>query len=324
MECGGVLDIKGMRIFLFLGVAIVLVAGGIFSLILKVNGAIHSEETKRRIEASLEMAREQLESEIDKALSLAIVIADRERIKEGYLKGDRVLLYQEITEQIARLRQGAGYEHLDIQLHTPEPRSYVRSWDFETFGVELSPFRKGIMKVKETQKPLASIELGQRLNIKAISPILYQGRYLGSAEVLLGFERVLARLLQKGVRLFILMEERHLKVATRLEGNERLNGMVLVDSACPSSCLERLRESLDSEALARGYVRSGEFLFGFSPFFSFDGERLGYLGVFFDGNQRGEATLFHSILPAKIPSHHEVEMTIPPLRQGNSKGVVIR
>jgi len=323
MEKG--LSIKGFIIYLILGVFFCLMAGGIFFLILKVNQAIYSEEIEKKIEIALEIAKENLDSEIQTALSLAIVIADRERIKEGFIKDDRELLYKEITEQIARLKKGADYKELDIHLHTKDLRVYVRSWDFNSFGIELSPFSKGLVKVKETLQPLASIELGQRMNIKAISPVMQEGEYLGSAEVHFGFDRVSRRLSQKGINFFILMEGRHLGVATRMIADPRIDGFVLANSSCEQTCIEKLRGKLTPSVLKKGYIETDDFVFGFSPFFSFDGEKLGYIGVFFDRKLINEPSILYAFERLKEERREEKRLYRPMQPSENPpKGITIQ
>lgn len=262
-------------------------------MLLKINEKIYLKEKKERVEITLGIAQEYIEYEIDKALSLAILIANNEKIKEGFIRQDRALLFKEITEQIERLKAGVDIQELDIHLHTKDLKTYVYSWDFNSFGNELNSFRHGLVKVKETQRPLGSIELGQRLNIKAISPVMNEGEYLGSAEVILGFKQIQKRLLERGINFFVLMERKHLDIAIRMKENPKVDDYVLVSSPCAYTCVEKLTGKLHSDVLENGYLESEGFVFGFLPFFNFNGERLGYLGIFFEQKLLKEPSILY-------------------------------
>lgn len=117
---------------------------------------------------------------------MALMLSQNESIRQSYLSDDRALAFQTIHTEMAKIKHILNIEQLDIQLHTKEAKAWVRSWDFESYGENLEPFRKGLASLRQNKLPFVSIELGKRLNIKALCPIFDKEVYIGSLEVILG------------------------------------------------------------------------------------------------------------------------------------------
>ncbi len=123
----------------------------------------------------------------EKALTLAISIAEKESVKQAYMLSDTAQK-KETLKQIASpltdlIESSTESTILKVHFHLPPALSLLREWN-NTGGDDLSSFRNTILHVHKTKKPLKCIELGRGgFAIRGIAPIIDNGNYLGSVEV---------------------------------------------------------------------------------------------------------------------------------------------
>ena len=88
--------------------------------------------------------------------------------------------------------ESTDYKNIKIHIHTKDVKSYLRHWNPQKFGDDLTSFRHTINKVKETKKPLEAIEVGVAgMVIRGLSPVIKDGEYLGSVEFIQGFNSII-------------------------------------------------------------------------------------------------------------------------------------
>jgi len=149
------------------------------------------------LENALLMTNNLLEEEKKQALSFAILLKNDKEFLESFTKNDKRKTFEIIKNKLAQLEL-VQPKKFRIQVHNKNLHTYIKSWDATYKSENLEGFRKGLVEVKNTKKHLVSIELGKRLNIKAIVPIIENGIFLGSIEVITEFETVSNILKQRG------------------------------------------------------------------------------------------------------------------------------
>jgi len=245
------------------------------------------------------------------------MLSSNEEVKKSYLSGDRKLAFDAITQEIKKVKHYLQIENLDVQLHTKDAKSFVRSWDFESYGADLSSFRKGITLVQQNQTPLVSIELGKRLNIKALCPIFDKETYIGSLEVIMGFEDIAQRLDEKKIHFLVLMDKEFLEIGSWMSELEQINNFVIVNSSCSQNCHDILSSMISKHSLEEGFARADDFLFGFTPLFDIDTKRIGYIGIWFGESLLKESLLLRASLSANTKSLHVNDIQNPKSFQTN-------
>lgn len=181
-----------------------------------------------QLENGLTTTRYLFEEQKRYALSLSILLSQDQELKNSFLKKDRKESFKIVNKKISLLKKLQD-SNFDVQIHNKDLTTYIRSWDFTKKDIPLESFRQGIVKVSKEKKPLVSIELGKRLNIKAISPIFKDNEQIGSIEVIIGFDYLENELKQKGYETFILLENKYLKIADTLIENEKIQNYTLVN-----------------------------------------------------------------------------------------------
>ncbi|HHH72825.1 MAG TPA: hypothetical protein ENL04_03270 [Sulfuricurvum sp.] len=234
------------------------------------------KETIRSLDNALLLTKNMLEEEKSHALSLSLMLSQDQAFLRAYQDNNRARVNTIIQRKINRLEAQQGYR-FEVQIHDAQIRTYLRSWDYNITGVPLTAFRSGIVQVKRTRKPVVSVEVGKRLNIKAISPIMLDGRYAGSVEVIEGFSRIEHKLAREGYTLFVLLNKRYLNIATTLRTHPVLqHRYVLVNNDRRKEALEAL-SSADLSQLGRyGYFGGGQTAFAYFQISDLHNNEMGY------------------------------------------------
>ena len=234
-------------------------------------------ETVASLDTMLLFTKNMLEEEQQRALSLSLLLSQDRELLRAYAADDRKRVFDIITAKIERLARLQGYR-FDVQVHDRQLRTYLRSWDFSIRGEPLASFREGLVLVRQQKRPLVSIEVGKRLNIKAISPILKNETFEGSIEVIEGFEHLRKRLEEQGYRLYIVLDRKYLPIAITLAHAPRVGDRyVLVGSVEDPESFDALKGAPLTGLGSFGYFTRGGHLFGYFDLRNYHNDHLGYL-----------------------------------------------
>lgn len=292
-------------------------------LIYRANHNLYVEDAKNSVESVLGLTQDLISHEKQLALSIALILSQNETIKEGYLKNDRKLLFETLQSEIPKIKQYLQIENLEVQLHTKDAKAYVRSWDVEDYGDDLSTFRKGIALLHQTKTPLVAIELGKRLNIKALCPIFDKNEFIGSLEIIINFDEVAQKLSAKKINFVILMDKKFLEIGEWMKALDQIDNYVVVSNSCPTKCINALSTIISPTTLEQGFERSNDVLFGFTPLFDIEAKQVGYIGIWFSESLLKESLLLRaSLSPRTIPLH--VKTLEPVVENSEKREILIR
>ena len=290
----------------FIFTAIVLLFSFYFVYTLKLSYA--QKEIVQSLDNALFLTRNLLEEEQQHALSLSLLLSQDKTFLEAFYKNDRKNAFDIISQKIESLRKLQGYS-FEVQVHDKNLHTYLRSWDYSIKDVPLASFRKGLVLVKERKRPLVSIEVGKRLNIKAISPIMKNGSFEGSIEVIENFEHLRKTLAEHGYALLILLNKKYLNIATTLQQHPIVfNQFVLVNDSYDKHSFQSLKNSDLKNLQSYGYFTQDKYAFSYFSIKNFENQNLGYFIVVFENS-----------IPLILNTHDEVST-----QEINNSGVIIQ
>lgn len=241
----------------------------IFYLLTNLN---NSDKLLNRLETALTTTKNLFEEQKRYALSLSILLSEDKELIQSFIQNNRTATFEIINKKIDTLKQLQN-SNFEVQIHNLNLTTYLRSWDLSIKDIPLESFRQGLVKVKESKKPLVSIELGKRLNIKAISPLIKDGNFIGSLETIIDFKYLSKELKQKGYKLFVLLDKKYLNIATELKNNETIGEFVIVNDSS-----KILFENLDLKNLNDyGYISNDKYSFSYFSYYDLNGNFLGYI-----------------------------------------------
>jgi hypothetical protein len=246
-------------------------------LVYALNQHYTQKETIASLDTMLQFTRNMLDEEQQHALSLSVLLSQDRELLRAYFDHDRNRTFSIIQHKLESLQRMQGYT-FEVQVHDRQLCTYLRSWDFTIQGEPLAGFREGLVIVRDQHHPLVSIEVGKRLNIKAISPILRHRRFEGSIEVIEGFAHLRKRLSEQGYHLYVLLDKKYLPIALTLQEAPILSEkFALVGTVRDVESFDALCAMSLDDLGSFGYFTSGKHLFGYFDLRNYHNDRLGYL-----------------------------------------------
>jgi hypothetical protein len=241
----------------------------IFYLLHNIN---HNKELINRLENTLFFSKEMLNNQQQYALSLSILLSQDQEIIQSFLVQDVTQSFNIVNRKIKHLKKLQNID-FEVQIHNKNLSTYLRNWDISKRNIPLESFRKGVVKVHKDKRPHTSIEVGKRLNIKAISPIFNDNEFIGSLEVIIGFENLTHAFKQKGYELFVLMHKDFLSIATKLKNNPIIDDFVVVNN--------NNQFMLDGISLHDlqdyGYISNEQYAFSYFSYYDLNNNKIGYI-----------------------------------------------
>lgn len=243
----------------------------IFYLLTNIN---NNEKLVSKLENSLILTKNNFEEQKKYALSLAILLSEDKEINDSFLKKDREESFKIVNKKISLLKQQQN-SNFEVQIHNKDLSTYIRSWDLSIKDIPLASFRHGLVKVKETKEPSVSIELGKRLNIKAITPFIHNNKFIGSIEVIIGFEQLTKELNKKGYDIYILLNNKYLNIANKLKDNKKVQNFTIVNkNHLNTNIFNHIKLDILKDY---GYFTDENLAFSYFSFYSLKREKLGYV-----------------------------------------------
>lgn len=132
------------------------------------------EDHLKRILAEKERILEEVKDLSKENLKLALAIASIPGVQEAVGLEDRERLIGIINPFLKKIQKESPYP-LKVHFHLPPGKSFLRVWKPEKWGDDLRSFRKTVVTVLNTGKPVYGIEPGRAgLAVRGVAP--YSGR----------------------------------------------------------------------------------------------------------------------------------------------------
>ena len=248
------------------------------------------EKISRYISKNIEILNENLELEKRYALSLSLFVSKNSTLKEDLKAKNRLAALKELELVIKEIEQ-TTHTKIDIQIHTKDSKAFARSWDKGNYyGADLS-FRKGLKIVQKSKASFVSIELGKRLNIKAISPIFDKEKYIGSIEVIMGFAGIKKRLKKFGLTILGLLDKKYINVAVDLKNNARVGRYYVIEKSYPKELYSILQENSYILNGKKFYYKIGKHIVALIPMKSVGIIDVGKISILMRAEQKEELSI---------------------------------
>jgi len=245
------------------------------------------EKMDAYISKNIDILNNNLNFEKQYALSLSHFISQNQTIKKALHVNNQEMALKEIAKFTKEIKKSAGIDNVEIQVHTKELEAFARNWDNSNYlGVKLGGFRKGLVRVKKTKEPFVSIELGKRLNIKAITPILDKnGRFIGSIEIIMNFKNAEKRLKKFDLRMIPLLDEKFINIAIDLKNHKKIGKYFLVEKEYPKELYKKLVNRSDIFKKDKFYYKIEDKIIVFVPMLSVGIQDVGLIVLCMNAKQ---------------------------------------
>lgn len=275
---------KTYKKFILLFVIVIII---LLYFLFKYNKIIHQNQIDILVSNKVEIVQNELTNQKNQALSLAILFSKNQNIINNLEQNNPKELKKELLVLLDNIKKYTNQTNIQVQIHTKDLKVFVRSWEDKDIGLNLENFRKGLVKVKNTQEPFVSNELGKRFNIKAISPVFNKNEeYLGTIEVIMDYSDLKNRLKYLGIEIIPLLEKKYLKIAQNYKDNPLLDDYIVIQEEYDKKFYDFLLENKGYLTTNKFYYENKNRIITQIPLGSFDEESIAIMMICFDKNEQ--------------------------------------
>jgi len=245
------------------------------------------------------------------ALSLAILFSKNQHIINA-LKNDRKEQPQmEIDTILGSIFKHTQQTNIQIQVHTKDMKVFFRSWEDKDRGLSLQNFRQGVVRVHQTHQPFVSNELGKRFNIKAISPIFDDKKYIGSLEVIMNYSSLKQRLKTVKIEVLPILHNSFLETAISLKDNKKLHDYIVLEKEYNKKLYTLLAKNEKFLSQEKFYYMSDDTIITMIPLGNIEETAVGYLVASFQNIDKTFQYLpnyqYKGSIESSIPVNNEIK-----------------
>jgi hypothetical protein len=243
----------------------------------KYNDIIEQNQVDILVSNNVELINSEISHQKKYALSLAILFSKNQHIIDALKLNQPQQLKNELDNLLTTISNYTKQQNIQIQVHTKALKVFVRSWENKDTGLNLTSFRHGLVKVKQTKQPFVSNELGKRFNIKAISPIFDEKEYIGSLEVIMDYSSLKERLAIAGIEVLPILNSKFLNIAAYHKNNKKLYDYVIIEKQYNENIYNLLVHNKDILKQKQFYYEVDDTIITLIPLGNIEGNAVGYL-----------------------------------------------
>ena len=239
-----------------------------------------TENIKKFLDFQTQILNKNIEEEKLSAMTVAALLAQNEHVKKCMSRNDREMCLETLGEFTKTLSKVPIYQNAKFHIHTPEMRSFARSW-IPMYDDDLTNFRHLLAEAKNGVA--AGIEVGRAgVFIRSVAPIFEGKKMLGSIEVLLDFKHLSDFFSQQGLDLFVLLDAGGDLPYQNSSDEGIIEGFHFVNKSYAN--LNVLPMLKDIKFKSGGFYQTDSHAFTVQPMNDAKGERVGYFVIYFNSD----------------------------------------
>ena len=267
---------------ILLTLAIIVVAGVLMVYKARWDEQTQTENIKKFLDFQTQILNKNIEEEKLSAMTVATLLAQNEHVKKCMSQNNRQMCLETLGEFTKTLSKVPIYENAKFHIHTPEMRSFARSW-IPMYNDDLTNFRHLLAEAKNGVA--AGIEVGRAgVFIRSVAPIFEDKKMLGSIEVLLDFKHLSDFFSQQGLDLFVLLDAGGDLPYQNSSDEGIIEGFHFVNKSYAN--LNVLPMLKDIKFKSGGFYQTDSHAFTVQPMNDAKGERVGYFVIYFNSDSK--------------------------------------
>ena len=265
---------------ILLTLAIIVIAGVLAVYKVRWDEQTQTENIKKFLDFQTQILNKNIEEEKLSAMTVAALLAQNEHVKKCMSQNNREMCLETLGEFTKTLSKVPIYENAKFHIHTPEMRSFARSW-IPLYNDDLTNFRHLLAEAKNGVA--AGIEVGRAgVFIRSVAPIFEDKKMLGSIEVLLDFKHLSDFFSQQGLDLFVLLDAGGDLPYQNSSDEGIIEGFHFVNKSYAN--LNVLPMLKDIKFKSGGFYQTDSHAFTVQPMNDAKGERVGYFVIYFNSD----------------------------------------
>jgi methyl-accepting chemotaxis protein len=152
-------------------------------------------------------------------------------------------------------------DNLKVHVHDEKSVSFLRSWNTEKYGDDLSYFRKSLSKVKNSSRVLSTFEVGKvGLAFRSIVPIYQNSSIYGTLEFIQNFDAMAESFKKEERCLISLVHSKYSPIATFLKAQVKVDEYMVNQEKHSKKLLRQLEKIDFKKFLKKNYIVTDECL----------------------------------------------------------------
>lgn len=222
-------------------------------------------------------------------LQTAIALAETPAIQQDLLNSQSKEASKTYINQLAKSYKAQANVPLKVHIHSPDGRSFLRSWSPDKSGDDLTSFRFTVNKVMQTQSATQALELGRAgVAIRSVVPVkkVTDGSYLGSVEVISGLQAIMQGLQAENVGYAAVLNDYAVTISTKAQDNPKLGEFRIAQKALfDAGLISKLQTINLDKLMSQGYLHTEAGFFVSAPISDLNDALVGYHLLFIDANE---------------------------------------
>ena len=222
------------------------------------------------------MIKERIKSSLNIGISNAVTLSKNSDIIDSLETNDRTKAIKALDGIFNILQENHAFKNVKVHIHDKDVKSFLRNWNKDKYGDDLSSFRNSILEVKKTKKTLGAIEVGRAgLVLRGLSPIFNdQGDYIGSVEYIQGFNSIVKDFEEENETLLVLMDEKY-KRGDALTDQSKV-GKYYISQSVLDKEFKASASNIDFDKLYKNnYYSDNKFFYTYFPIKDIEGNQIG-------------------------------------------------
>jgi len=216
----------------------------------------------------------QIASKMDIGITNAISIANDNMIQEALAQNERGKAINALKNLSSKFKASTEFQNVKIHIHTKDNKSFLRNWQSEKYGDDLSSFRNSVVKVNKTQELVNTFEVGNDgLSIRSVVPVIQNGVHLGSLEFMQGINSV-AKAFDKNEDAFVLLMDDKLDVEKK-EGNKKIKNYIVSQKFLNEDFAQNLSKIDFNDFLGKDYFIDAKYFYTYVDITDFENKKIG-------------------------------------------------
>lgn len=246
------------------------------------NAALHSSVETIRSEL-----KQALSAKEDVWLTNALQIAFNPIISGAMEQGDRQTCIQILNHYSSVFKDNTGFKNVQVHLIDSQLRSFVKSWDPDSFGESLD-YSPGYKKVAQSRKPLVTMEVSSKgLRLKGLFPVIVDGVFTGIVNFEGGLNSIKRSLQEYNTEFLYFMSNEDLSIGKEIEGSPGIEGYTLSQSDFDETFLAHVQQKVNTPEALSAYEFDDAYLTAAVPIYD-SADTLA--GLYFVGKRSKEVT----------------------------------
>lgn len=221
--------------------------------------------------------QENMDQKTNILASNAIGLANNGTLSRAIIEDNRDLALNRLTDLMTDYMNTPSMRTAKIQMHTADLKSFLRTWAPTKFGDDLT-WRETLQRVKSKKEAIGAVEVGRDgMAIRGIAPIVRDGDYIGSIELIDGTGSI-AQAMKKDNRMFITLMKKGLLSTVTLQKPTEMGADFVVarDDWFEPETINFFKGVNVDDIVKNGYGISGNYFVVAQESKDFKGDVVGY------------------------------------------------